>query len=556
MIHIEERITSKVPGITSVFISFDYNKEIVDEMKQIPCYNFSKRTKEWEVPIVYLSQVIDRLTCFDDIELKCCNIELPEFKQFDLGPYKTTPFDYQLEGINYGLNNPRWLLLDPPGLGKTLQLTYLAEELYKRGEVSHCLVICGINTLKLNWKKEILKHSNLSCKILGEYTTKKGKVNYGGIDKRLEQLNSPIEEFFVITNVETLRDDRIIDSLLHNKYNKFDMMIVDEIHKCKGATSQQGSNLLKLKAKYMIGATGTLLLNNPLDAYVPLNWIGVDHSTKSNFENYYQMKSNGIVKEFIGYRNLDTLKKQLELFSLRRPKSLLNLPEKNIIYEYIEMEDSQKTFYKQIVDGVKDEVDKIVLKPSAVLSLILRLRQVTASPSILTSKPIPSAKLDRACDLCEEIISNGEKVVIFSTFKETIAELEKRLAQYHPLIGTGDIPDDIISNNNVKFQEDDAYKLFIGTWQKCGTGLTLTAATNLIFIDTPYTDGAFQQACDRIYRIGTQKPVFIYVLITEGTVDERVKEIVEDKEAISNYILDGEITEKSLSSLQKYIQEL
>ena len=220
------------------------------------------------------------------------------------------------------------------------------------------------------------------------------------------------------------------------------------------------------------------------------------------------------------------------------------------------MEDSQKTFYKQIVDGVKDEVDKIVLKPSAVLSLILRLRQVTASPSILTSKPIPSAKLDRACDLCEEIISNGEKVVIFSTFKETIAELEKRLAQYHPLIGTGDIPDDIISNNNVKFQEDDAYKLFIGTWQKCGTGLTLTAATNLIFIDTPYTDGAFQQACDRIYRIGTQKPVFIYVLITEGTVDERVKEIVEDKEAISNYILDGEITEKSLSSLQKYIQEL
>ena len=556
MIHIEERITSKVPGITSVFVSFDYNKEIVDEMKQIPCYNFSKRTKEWEVPIVYLSQVIDRLTCFDDIALKCCNIELPEFKQFDLGPYKTTPFDYQLEGINYGLNNPRWLLLDPPGLGKTLQLTYLAEELYKRGEVSHCLVICGINTLKLNWKKEILKHSNLSCKILGEYTTKKGKVNYGGIDKRLEQLNSPIEEFFVITNVETLRDDRIIGSLLHNKCNKFDMMIVDEIHKCKGATSQQGSNLLKLKAKYMIGATGTLLLNNPLDAYVPLNWIGADHSTKSNFENYYQMKSNGIVKEFIGYRNLDTLKKQLELFSLRRPKSLLNLPEKNIFYEYIEMEDSQKTFYKQIVDGVKDEVEKIVLKPSAVLSLILRLRQVTASPSILTSKPIPSAKLDRACDLCEEIISNGEKVVIFSTFKETIAELEKRLAQYHPLIGTGDIPDDIISNNNVKFQEDDAYKLFIGTWQKCGTGLTLTAATNLIFIDTPYTDGAFQQACDRIYRIGTQKPVFIYVLITEGTVDERVKEIVEDKEAISNYILDGEITEKSLSSLQKYIQEL
>ena len=556
MITIEERLTSKVPGITSVFINFEYNKDIVEEIKQIPCFNFSKRTKEWEIPIVYLAQVIDRLCCFDDIQLTCCTIDIPEHIEYQLGDYRTQPFAYQKEGIQFGLNTPRWLLLDPPGLGKTLQITYLAEELHRREGIEHCLIICGINTLKLNWKKEISKHSKLSCMVLGEYVSKTGKRMYGGIDKRLEQLNSPINEFFIITNIETLRDDRIINAIMENKHNHFDMMIVDEIHKCKGHSSQQGNNLLKLSSKYMIGATGTLLLNNPLDAYVPLKWIGVDRSTWSNFENYYQIKSNGITKEFIGYRNIDTMKKQLELYSLRRPKSLLNLPPKNIIYELVEMEPAQREFYNQVAQGIKDEVDKVVLKPAAVLSLILRLRQVTALPSILTTKDIPSSKFNRVCDLCSEIVSNGEKVVIFSTFKETVKELAKALQEYNPLIGTGDIPDEIISENNTKFQTDDQYKVFIGTWQKCGTGLTLTAANNVIFVDTPYTDGAFQQACDRVYRIGTDKPVCVYVIVTEDSIDERVREIVEDKEAISDFVLDGKITEKSLASLQKYIEEL
>lgn len=556
MITITEKITSKVPGITSVFVDFEYHPDIVTELKSLPCFNYSQATKQWEVPIIYLSELIDKLCVFDDIELNLCQITFEEDQEFELSKYKTEPFKYQLEGIQFGLNHDKWLLLDPPGLGKTLQIMYIAQELKKREDIKHCLVVCGINTLKTNWKKEIERHSDLSCRILGEKVNSKGKVSYGSINDRLEQLKSNIEEFFVITNIETLRDNRIIKAILKGK-NKFDMIVVDEVHKCKSSTSQQGANLLKLnKAKYKIAATGTLLLNNPLDTFVPLKWIDADRSTATNFERYYCVYGGQFGTDFVGYRNLDTIKKQLELFSLRRSKSLLNLPPKNIIHEFVDMSDIQKSFYENVKNGVKEEVDKVNLKPNVVLGMVMRLRQATACPSILTTKPIPSAKIDRVCDLCEEITSEGHKVVVFSTFKDTVKELVPRLSQYNPLIGTGDISDEEISKNVDDFQSKDEHKVFIGTWQKCGTGLTLTAATHMIFLDTPFTNAAFEQACDRIYRIGTTEPVFIYNLIATDTIDERVKEIVEDKAALSDFVIDDIITQNSLNSLQKYIEEL
>ena len=313
MIQVEERLTSKVPGITSVFIKFNYNKDLINSLKQIPCYNYSKKTNEWEIPVTYLSELLDILCIYDDIDLQLYDLTIPESVTYKLSTYKTKPFDYQLEGIQFGLNHDKWLLLDPPGLGKTLQLIYLAEELHKRNKLQHCLIICGINTLKTNWKKEIEKHSKLDCTILGERVNTKGKVIYGGISDRLKQLNTTIKEFFVITNIETIRSNDILNAMLKNKKNKFDMIVVDEIHKCRNKSSKQGNNLLKLtKAKYRIGATGTLLLNDPLDCYVPLQWIDADRSTKGNFERYYSIYGGPFGHDFIGYRNLDTLKKQLQ----------------------------------------------------------------------------------------------------------------------------------------------------------------------------------------------------------------------------------------------------
>ena len=132
---------------------------------------------------------------------------------YSLSSYKTSPFEYQKEGIEYGLNHDKWLLLDAPGLGKSLQLIYLAEELKKRDNIEHCLIVCGVNTLKMNWLKEIDKHSSLKGKILGQKINKKGNLVIGSVKERLEDLKNPIDEFFVVTNIETLRDKDIVKEI-------------------------------------------------------------------------------------------------------------------------------------------------------------------------------------------------------------------------------------------------------------------------------------------------------------------------------------------------------
>lgn len=557
MITIQERQTVKVPGITSLFVSFDFNRAVVDEIKLLDGCVFNAETKEWEMPLTNLAEFMDRVCVHDQITLLLQQCQDKETVNYQLQQYPTKPFSYQEEGIQFGLNHDKWLLLDAPGLGKTLQLTYLAQELKERQGLQHCLIICGINTLKTNWKNEIEKHSHLSCRILGQRFTKKGNLVVDGIQERLKQLKEPIEEFFVITNVETLRDDKIVQAILKNKYNKFDMIVVDEVHKCKSNQSQQGKNLLKLnKAKYQVGATGTLLLNNPLDAYVPLKWIGAERANYSTFRYYYCNYGGPFGNMLVGFKNVHVLQDQIKKYSLRRTKDILDLPPKNIIHEYVDMSEAQSIFYENVKAGIAQNVDKVKLSSANVLSMVTRLRQATACPSILTSEAIPSAKMDRAEDLAEQILASGYKLVIFSTFKQTVYELAERLKQYKIVIATGDQKDFEIENAKKQFQEDPETQVFIGTWQKCGTGITLTAASYLIFIDTPFTEAEFTQASDRIYRIGTKESVFIYNLVTRYTVDERVLELVTDKGAIADYVVDEKITPQGLESLRKYIEEI
>ena len=557
MIYVTERQTNKLPGITSLFVHFDYNRSIVDEIKVLENSIFDKETKEWEVPIGQLSELIDRCCLFDDISITTLQNDEKKNIKYDLTQYKTRPFPYQEDGIQFGLNHDSWLLLDPPGLGKTLQPIYIAQELKLRYGIEHCLIICGINTLKTNWKNEIEKHSDLSCRILGQRTTRRGRVVVDGIPERIKQLQEPIDEFFVITNIETLRDDTIIKLLRKNSKNKFDMVVVDEIHTTKNPTSAQGKNLLKLNgARFKIGATGTLLMNNPLDMYVPLKWIGADRSTYTNFKYYYCRYGGIFGNELVGFKNIDTLKSQLDKYSLRRSKDILSLPPKTIINEYVDMNTSQMNFYDNIKDGIISQVDKVKMSTANLLAMIARLRQATVLPSMLTTEPIQSSKIIRAVDLAEQILNGGDKVVIFSTFKQPVYELYNHLEKFGAVIGTGDSKDADIENAIYNFQNNDNVRVFLGTWSKCGTGITLTQARYMIFLDTPWTNSAYEQAQDRIYRIGTSKPVFIYNLIANESIDERVLEIITDKKYLSDYVIDGDISPQGLESLRKYIEEL
>lgn len=449
-----------------------------------------------------------------------------------------------------------WGLVD-----KTNEIIWTAEALKRRGLIEHCLVICGVNSVKQNWKKEIKKFSTESCRVLGEKITKNGTIRYKTLPERAKELMDPIEEFFVITNIETIRSDKIVDALKKTK-NKFGLIALDEAHKVATKTSTQGANLLELDADYKIAATGTLITNSPLSCYVPLVWTGNDHSILTMYKAQY-CEMGGIKNaQVIGYKNLDCLKDEIESCSIRRTLADVwkgtgkEMPPKRVDFELVEMDESHAKFYDAIVNGVKEEVDKVELNTSNLLALTTRLRQATADPGILSSQGVMSSKLERCKEMVEEIVSQGEKVVVMSNFKEPVYRLAEMLKDHYPLVNTGDIPDDQISANVDRFQNDPNSLVFLGTHSKVGTGLTLNAAMYMICLDTPFTYSSFAQSCDRIYRVNNTRPAYITVLACKDTIDERVNDIIEHKKELSDYLVDG-IEATSLSgTLRDILMEL
>ena len=560
----------KISGLSSLIVQFDYNEYIVDSIKTIPTAHYHKKEKVWELPVCYLGRLLDSLTFLDEIQLKLLdtpeNGEITFNKKYNLEPltetekisFKMKPFEHQLEAINFGLDKEKWLLLDSMGLGKTNSIIWLAETLKRRGVIDHCFIICGVNSLKQNWKKEIQKFSTESAIVLGEYVTRNGTIRYRSMDKRAQQLKDPIEEFFVITNLESLRDDRIIEAF-KTSTNKFGMIAFDEAHKAATKSSQQGTNLLKLDAPFKIAATGTLITNNPLSAYVPLSWTGNEAATLTNYKSQYCNFGGFKNTQVIGFKNLEVLQEEIKACSLRRTLDQVrsDMPPKTVTLEVLEPDDDQRKFYDAIKEGVKEEADKIELKTSSLLALTTRLRQATACPSLLTTQQVSNCKIDRCVELIEELTSQGEKVVVLSVFKETLNELAAKLGEFRYSINTGDVPDAVVADNVSRFQEDPKEQVFAGTWGKVGTGWTLNSASYLICLDTPYTAAMFDQGTDRIWRVNNERPAFITVLLCSDTIDERVQQIIETKKELGEYLVDGvEFSGQLNSKLEDALREI
>lgn len=386
-------------------------------------------------------------------------------------------------------------------------------------------------------------------KILGQKVRKNGTKYIGSVADRCNDIKNKISEFFVITNIETLQDNKFVEAFRKSK-NEFGMIVLDEAHRVKNPSAKATKNLLKISADRCIALTGTLLMNSPENAYVALKWTGNLSSTYSAFCGMYNVYGGFGGVQVIGYKNLDLLQDLIESCSLRRKKDdVLDLPEKTYIREYVDLQPRQKELYNEVAAGIAEELDKLNKRKKKLtimeeMVLNMRLRQITAYPGILSTTVTQSAKLDRLEELIEDIVAQGDKALVFCTFKSTVPEIERRLLKYKPLICTGDTPDEQININKKVFENSSENKVMVCTWQKMGTGHTLTAANYCIFVDTPWTDADFQQASDRIYRIGQKKHTTIITLITKDTYDERVQEILDRKEMLSSYVIDK--TDKGL----------
>ena len=299
----------------------------------------------------------------------------------------------------------------------------------------------------------------------------------------------------------------------------------------------------------MSAMSGTPLMNNPLDLYFPIHWLGYEQHSLYQFKQHYCTFGGWGRSQVVGYKNLEEIRALMEKIMIRRLKSeVLDLPEKIRKIEYVDMTPKQNQIYKEVYNGVMSDLQKIKFSNNP-LSMMIRLRQATGWTGIISDKVQESAKMDRMIELVQEIVESGQKAIIFSNWESITEVAKEKLKSYNPAYITGATKADVRMKEVDRFQNDDKCKVIIGTIGAMGTGLTLTAAQNVIFLDSPWNMALKAQAEDRAHRIGTQGTVSVITLCCRDTIGERIEEIVQKKGQIADALVDGKASVDDINFL-------
>jgi SNF2 family DNA or RNA helicase len=560
-----EKLSNNILVKKSAFVSFDYNPDIVNYIKQMGTRVYNPDNHTWEMPI---NNIIGLCNKFENEEIQISGIYEDLHKQeFEVDipkdfKFKTKPFNHQIDGVRFGLNKKRFLLCDDQGLGKTKQIIDFVGCLEKTDTINKVLIICGVNSLKYNWQSEIGIHSDEKGWVLGtRFRKTTGKTYEGSTKDKLADLENLPDSRYLITNIETLRAgaEKISKSKYHFpvaeklaelcKKGIISVIAFDECHKSKDPTSLQSRAMSLLSAQYMAAMSGTPLMNNPLDLYFPIHWLGYEQHSLYQFKQHYCTFGGWGGSQVVGYKNLEEIRALMEEIMIRRLKSeVLDLPEKIRKIEYVDMTPKQNQIYKEVYNGVMSDLQKIKFSNNP-LSMMIRLRQATGWTGIISDKVQESAKMDRMIELVQEIVASGQKAIIFSNWESMTEVAKEKLKSYNPAYITGATKADERMKEVDRFQTDDKCRVIIGTIGAMGTGLTLTAAQNVIFLDSPWNMALKAQAEDRAHRIGTKGTVNIITLVCKNTIDERIEELVEKKGQIADALVDGKASVDDINFL-------
>lgn len=526
-------------------VSFKYDVKILAQVKSLAERRYLPEDRAWEIPAYEVENLMKKMgelnaqiemeeKAKEELEAKHLQEKKEATRERLKGitpaiPFEfiTKPLPHQIEAFNIGLEKSSLLIGDQQGLGKTKESIDIA--VARKKEIYKCLIVCGVNSVKYNWGKEIKTHSKES------YTVIDGRT----MDKRVEQINKwyKSNEFFGIINIESLRNEKIQDALYVGIKDGFiGATIVDEIHKAKNGQSQQGKALRILKTPIKIGLTGTPIMSKAEDLWNILVWLGVEKRNVWQFKNTYCEYGGYGGYKIVAYKNLESLNRLLNTVMLRRTKEeVLDLPPKVHQQEYVELTKRQQKMYKDIRNGIIEDLENILTSVNP-LTCTLRLRQLTGG--LFTDD---NPKLDRVKDMLdEEIIPNGEKAIIFSQW-ESVTEIYKdALEKYNPIYITGKVDLADRQKEVDRFQTDPDCKLAIGTIGAMGTGFTLNKASYVFFIDKAWTSGDNEQAEDRAHRIGTQGTVTIISMIAVNSVDEGVEDYLRENKDLFDRVVDGE----------------
>lgn len=313
------------------------------------------------------------------------------------------------------------------------------------------------------------------------------------------------------------------------------------VHNCKDSSSLQGKALLALNADSIVALTGTPLMNAAIDLFTPLKFIGAEQHSLFAFKQHYCIQGGFGGHQIVGYKNLPELQAILDTCMLRRlKKDVLDLPDKIYINDFVEMSPSQYKVYNSILEDLRENIDKVKLSPNP-LTMLIRLRQCTGNPELLSSTAKGNPKFDRLLELLDDIVADGKKAIVFSNWTDVLIPAYQLIQKrgFNPALYTGNNKDTRESDKQ-KFKTDSSCKVICGTIGAMGTGLTLTEATTVIFLDEPWNRAIKDQAEDRAHRIGTTENLNVITIMCKDSIDEKIHNIVYRKGKMSDIIVDKE----------------
>jgi superfamily II DNA or RNA helicase len=467
-----------------------------------------------------LKRLAAKLRNFDGIK----PAKLPTTFKGELRSYQQQGLDwlqflreYELAGI----------LADDMGLGKTVQtLAHLAIE-KRSGRMRHPSLIIAPTSLMGNWRREARL-----------FTPKLRVVVLQGPDRHIHFDDLHAQDL-ILTTYPLLPRDREV--LLQQTYH---CLILDEAQQIKNPRSQAARLVREIEAKHRLCLTGTPMENHlgelwaQFDFLLP-GFLGSREQFTRNYRNPIEQQGD--------QQRLQRLSRRIEPFMLRRVKEQVakELPQKSELQRITPLEGRQAALYESIRLSMEKKVRDAITKRGVarsqitILDALLKLRQVCCDPRLLSLKKrqsqVPSAKLSMLLEMVPELLDEGRRILLFSQFTSMLGLIEQALKKV-------DIPYCKLTGQTRKREQAiDAFRngevnLFLISLKAGGVGLNLIEADTVIHYDPWWNPAVEAQATDRAHRIGQDKPVFVYKLLTEGTVEEKILALQEKKRKLADSV--------------------
>lgn len=467
----------------------------------------------------------DKFRLPEDIETRLISEDIK------LRPYQRAGIHWLNWLLKHHLNG---ILADDMGLGKTIQTIATISMYYQNNNTpNHSLIICP-KSVVFFWEREIKRCSpNLWV------------IKYVGANRNKKLFNNSRPLIFVTSYETASRDIEIIRSI------PFDFIILDEATKIKNPSSKRTKAIKQINAMHRIALSGTPIENRPAELWSLFDFLMKGHlGTYGNFIQQFEIRimdnDDDAAKR---------LSKRIRPFLLRRLKKDVaqDLPEKIEMDNWCNLTDEQKSLYSQIQNSFAPSLRKALMSgesinyTSNILPILTKLKQVCDHPALITGEKEPvegrSEKFDMILEKIEEIRSAGESVVLFSHFLETLNLFEiafkPRKIGFIRIDGATVNREKLIDKFNAKNVD-----VALCSIQACGQGITLTAANHVIHVDRWWNPAIEDQATDRVHRIGQDKTVYVYRIITSGTLEEKIASLLDKKRNISDKVIGSAMKQK------------